>query len=303
MGNFWPREYDFSNYPLQNHFVTTDPDTQVLVQTQHPVKTPVGEVVLLHGLEGSGKSGYMISMAWHALEAGWIVHRFHMRTCGGTENLCKTLYHAGLTSDLKAFLEQTVAAGRGLPIVPVGFSLGGNVALKLAGELGETDLIAGVCGVSVPIDLGVCTRRLSVGANFLYQRRFVSRMKARLIQTGRYTEEQLRECNTIYEIDDRITAPAFGFGTADNYYATQSAIGFLHAIRVPALLIQAKDDTMIPFELFSHPAVSANPRVKLLATEYGGHVAFLSKRGERFWVNEPILGFLGGLTTFREKMK
>ena len=75
------------------------------MQTQRPAVAPVGQVVLLHGLEGSGDAGYIRSMAWDALNAGFIAHRFHMRTCGGTENLCKTLYHAGLTSDLRAFLE------------------------------------------------------------------------------------------------------------------------------------------------------------------------------------------------------
>src|SRR5665213_2013318 len=146
LGNFWPREYDFSRFPMESRFVRTDEDTQVLVQKQRPLAAPVGETVLLHGLEGNGESGYIRSMAWDALQAGFIVHRFHMRTCGGTAEQCKTLYHAGLTSDLRVFLEGR--RGSGLPLFLIGFSLGGNVALKLAGELGETDLIEGVCAIS-----------------------------------------------------------------------------------------------------------------------------------------------------------
>ena len=92
---------------MERRFIPTDDRTRVLVQTQRPVGKAVGEVVLLHGLEGGGDAGYIVSMAWHALEAGFVVHRFHMRTCGGTEALCKTLYHGGLTSDLRAFVEQT----------------------------------------------------------------------------------------------------------------------------------------------------------------------------------------------------
>ena len=296
LGNFWPREFDFAAHPSEGRLIRTDPDTQVLVLTQQPSGTPVGEVVLLHGLEGGGDSGYIVSMAWHALQSGFIVHRFHMRTCGGTEKLCKTLYHAGLTSDLRAFLEQTVqlqkARDRRLPVFLIGFSLGGNVSLKMAGELGETELIQGVCAFSTPIDLAACARRISRRDNVFYQRRFVSRMKARLIGTGRYRESDFAGVRSVYEIDNRITAPSFGFRDADHYYATQSAMNFLDKIRVPGLLIQAKDDTFIPFDIFHHPSIAGNPHLTLLATDHGGHVGFLSRRGPRFWVDEVALQFV-----------
>ncbi len=160
-GNFWPRNYDFKPFPHQRRLIQTDPDTQVLVDTNHPAKPSIGHVVLLHGLEGSAESGYNISMAWDALNAGFIAHRFHMRTCGGTAHLCKTLYHAGLTSDLRAFLHQLrdePVPESTLPIFLIGFSLGGNVALKLAGEEGNSDLIQSVCAVSTPIDLATATK-------------------------------------------------------------------------------------------------------------------------------------------------
>lgn len=299
LGNFWPREYDPGRYPMKTQHVRTDADTQVLVQTQHPAGDPVGEVVLLHGLEGGGDAGYIRSMAWHALEAGFVAHRFHMRTCGGTESLCKTLYHAGLTSDLRVFLEQIRMENRGIPVFPVGFSLGGNVALKLAGELGKNHLLHGVVAISTPIDLAACARRLRQRDNHLYERRFVGRMQQRLVATGRYTAEQLAQWKSIYAMDDHITAPSFGFGTADHYYATQSAKNFLDAIRVPALLIQAKDDTFIPFEIFDHPAFKTNPNLRLLATDHGGHLGFLARRGQRFWVDDVALEFLNGLVHAR----
>ena len=132
---------------------------QVLVQSQWPEGEVRGEIVLVHGLEGSGESGYMRSLSQAGLEAGFAMHRFHMRTCGGTAHLCPTLYHAGLTSDLLALLREFEKEGRA-PVFLAAFSLGGNVALKLAGELGESAarLIAGVCAVSTPIDLAVCDR-------------------------------------------------------------------------------------------------------------------------------------------------
>jgi len=296
LGNFWPRGHDFTPYPLQNRLIRTEDDTQVLVQTQRPKCQPVGEVVLVHGLEGDGNSGYICSMAYDALNAGFIAHRFHMRTCGGTENLCKTLYHGGLTHDLRSFLEQTRAEGRGVPLFLIGFSLGGNLSLKLAGELGETDLIAGVCAVSTPIDLGAGAKRLRDRENRIYEQRFVDRMRKRVLATGRFSATKLNACKTLYELDDRITAPSFGFQGAEHYYTTQSSIGFLDGIRVPTLLVQAKDDTFIPFEMYERAGLATNghpnKHLRLIVTEHGGHLGFLSKRSPRFWIDEIAIGFL-----------
>jgi len=289
LANFWPRRYDHARFPMESRLVHTDPDTQVLVQTQRPSCAPTGHVILLHGLEGGGDAGYVVSMAWAALNAGFAAHRFHMRTCGGTAHLCKTLYHAGLTSDVRAFIEGERFEG---PVFLIGFSLGGNVALKLAGELGQTELIHGVCAISTPIDLAAGVRRIGTFENRIYERRFVRRMRRRLLATGRYTKRELWALSTIYEIDDKITAPSFGFGGADRYYATQSARNFLERIRVPAALIQSKDDTYIPFEIFSHPAIQSNPFLRLIATEHGGHLGFLNRRGPRFWLDQAAMEFL-----------
>jgi len=146
-----------------------------------------------------------------------------MRTCGGTAHLSPTLYHAGLTVDLAAVLRILRQEGRA-PAFVVGFSLGGNVALKLAGELGESaaELMRGVCGVSAPLDLEACARRIAARDNRLYERRFVRKMRRRLLSTGRYVAADLAGLDSLIAIDDRITAPSFGLGTADNYYRTQS---------------------------------------------------------------------------------
>ena len=130
-----------------------------------------------------------------------------------------------------------------------------------------TELIAGVCAISTPIDLAAGVRRIGQRRNRIYERRFLKRMRARLLATGRYSRSELAAARTIYQIDDRITAPSFGFKGADHYYATQSAQNYLDRIRVPTLLIQAKDDTFIPFEMYRHPALSSNPWLRLLVTE------------------------------------
>jgi len=262
---------------------------EVLVETQRPAGGFRGHIVMVHGLEGSGNAGDIRSLSTAAVDAGFAAHRFHMRTCGGTEHLCDTLYHAGLTSDLRAFLRHL-----GAPAFLVGFSLGGNVVLKLAGELGDgaDGVVRGVCAVSTPLDLAACARRIAEPDNRVYEARFVRRMRARLCATGRYTARDFTKLSTVMELDDRITAPSFGFGNAANYYRTQSAIGFLDSIRAPALLIQAKDDTFIPFTIFQSAAVRSNPRIELIATEHGGHLGFLGRRPHRLWADHAIMNWI-----------
>lgn len=293
-GHFWRRPGG-GGARRERRLFLTEPEVQVLVESQRPVREAAGQVVLLHGLEGSGESGYMRGMAAASLRAGFAVHLFNMRTCGGTERLSNTLYHAGLTSDLLAVLRQ-LQAGGAPPLFLVGFSLGGNVALKLAGELGAegAELLAGVAAVSTPIDLEASARRLGDFENRLYERRFVRRMLARLRATGRYRPADFDGLRTLWAIDDRITAPSFGFGGAANYYRTQSAIGRLAGVRVPVLLIQAKDDTFVPFEAFQSDAVSRNPWIRLEAPEHGGHLGFIGKKGPRFWAEEAVLEWITG---------
>lgn len=238
----------------------------------------------------------MRGLSQAALDAGFAVHRFHLRTCGGTEHLSTTLYHSGLTADLHAFLRE-LARESAAPAFPVGFSLGGNVVLKLAGELADAGptLLGGVCGVSTPIDLAASSQALGRWDNRLYEMRFVRRMRRRLVSTGRYTAGEFAGIRTIRQIDDRITAPAFGFRDAQDYYETQSAIHYLDRIRVPALVITAKNDPLIPFSSYRHPAFDSNPHLHLLAPECGGHVGFISRGQPRFWAEAAIIDWISNI--------
>ena len=291
--HFWPRPDVSAQFPLERRLFRTEPGVEVLVVSQRPRGEARGEIVMVHGLEGSGEAGYIRSLAAAALRAGFAAHRFHMRTCGGTEHLCDTLYHAGLTSDLLGVLRQLGNEGRE-PAAVVGFSLGGNVVLKLAGELGEAadGVMRCVAAVSTPLDLAACSRRISEPDNRIYQERFVRKMRGRLLATGRYRGEEFAGLRTVEELDERFTAPGFGFGGAANYYRTQSAIRFLAGIRVPALLIQAKDDTFIPFSIYEAPEVTANPRVRLVATRHGGHLGFLGRGARRLWLDHALMQFI-----------
>ena len=295
--------------PVESRLIQTEPNVQVLVHSQYPepngeqaprpARDPqvapgrrpaaCGHVVLVHGLEGSSSAGYMRSLANSALSAGFAAHRFNLRTCGGTEHLCPTLYHAGLTSDLHAFLRQL-----GAPAFLVGFSLGGNIVLKLAGELADAapTLIRGVCAVSTPLDLAACAARIAEPDNRLYEARFVRRMRARLLATGRYTKKDFAGLRSVMALDDRITAPSFGFRNGQHYYESQSALHLLSQIAVPALLIQAKDDTFIPYRIYESAAIRSNRAIKLLVTDHGGHLGFLARGPNPFWADRAVTTWL-----------
>jgi len=297
-GNFWSRPKVDERWPVEAVIYRTEPDVEVLVHSQRPDSPPRGEIILVHGLEGSSAGGYARSMSYAALEAGYATHRFNMRSCGGTENLALTNYHSGQTSDLLHVVQERRQKSN-LPIYLVGFSLGGNVVLKLTGELRDDarGFITAVCGVSTPIDLKACSMALGKRENFIYEQRFLSRLRERVRLRHKqapetYSLEPLKKIRTIYDFDDLYTGPLFGFGDADNYYATQSSKEFLGRIRIPALLVQAKDDPLIPFSVYDHPAFRENPCLTLIAVEHGGHLGFISRRRPRFWLDGLVTNWL-----------
>jgi uncharacterized protein len=300
LGNFWPREIDERRFPCSRKEYRIDAATSILVLEHQPNVAPKGQIVFLHGLEGSANAGYIRSLAQEALVRGFGVHRANLRTCGGTEEMCETSYHSGLTSDTLSILQEIAARELG-PIFLVGFSLGGNVALKLTGELGESSLIAGTCAVSTPIDLAACVRCIDKPSNLLYARRFLDRLRSRVrrksvVTPHLYNTMALDDVRTIREFDDRVTAPLFGFGTAANYYATQSAAQYLDAIRIPTLVVCSKDDPLVPFAVYDQPAFRTNPALTLLATEHGGHLGFLSRRSPRFWLDGVVLDWISAIS-------
>ncbi|HTR36280.1 MAG TPA: alpha/beta fold hydrolase [Bryobacteraceae bacterium] len=293
-GNYWRRELDTERFPVEAKLYETEPGVRALVHSQRPESEPAAELILVHGLEGSSEAGYARSLAQAALEASCAVHRFNMRSCGGTEHLSgTTLYHSGQTSDLLSVIRQLEPRA---PLFLMGFSLGGNVVLKLAGELGTgaAEMVAGVAAVSTPIDLAACVQKLQRPSNIIYSRRFLKRLKERIqrkeqLSPGLFRLADLDRARSVYEFDDVFTARSFGFGTADNYYATQSSNQFLEHIRIPALLVHAKDDPLIPFEIYRHPAFEQNACLRLVAVDHGGHLGFIAKTKPRFWLDEVLV--------------
>jgi hypothetical protein len=299
-GNFWPRALDERRYPVDVRLFRTEPDVQVLVHTQRPLGDPAGEVILVHGLEGSSSAGYMRSMAQTLLNRGYVTHRTNIRTCGGTEFLCRTLYHSGLTSDLFALIMDLDRQHR-TPVFAIGFSLGGNQVLKLAGEMGPSArrVLAGVIAISTPIDMLLCARKLERGFNRIYTWRFIRSMKRRLRERAQVLQfqvpwDRLETARTLFDFDNIVTGPAFGFTGAEHYYNTQSAKNFLGRIEVPTLIVHAQDDPMIDMSAYTHPSLRDNPAIDTWITEHGGHLGFLGRGWPRTWVDGVVGDWIQG---------
>ncbi|MCI0418082.1 MAG: alpha/beta fold hydrolase, partial [Acidobacteria bacterium] len=295
VARFWPAQINLRKHPVDTRLFETEPGVCVAAhchwQRQAEAK---GTLLVVHGLEGSSHSPYVLRMASRALEAGYHVVRLNIRNCGGTEHLGPTLYHSGLTTDLRAVVEQLSSA----PLFVVGFSMGGNMALKLAGEWGSEHPphVKAVCAVSPPIDLAECALRIAERRNRVYEARFLRQLRQTLTRKKAlmpmpYTLEPFAAIRTLIDFDNAYTAPAFGYRDAFDYYAHASSNRCLQSIRLPSLVVHAQDDPFIPFRIFDHPAFRENPNLLLLAPRFGGHVAFLSRRRPRFWAEEQALRF------------
>ena len=293
---YWPTEIDERRFPTEKRFFDTEPGVRITAK----VNCSGGDITLLmiHGLTACTDARYMISLAARALELGYDVIRVNVRNCGGTEDLCPTLYHSGLTEDWKHIVEQLAPT----PLFIVGFSMGGNQALKLAGEWGDEppEHVLGVCGVSVPVRLDVCSRRIGELRNRVYEIRFLRQLGATLrlkqsLMPNAFGRLESRH-PSIWEFDDKVTAPAFGFADAADYYARASCAAYLDRVSLPALLIQAHDDPFIPFHAYEDPVFERNAHVTLLESRKGGHVGFLHQGGPRFWAEEQALRWLATLT-------
>lgn len=302
-GTLIPRRFKLVLENSEPRYFDTAPGVQVLAHCSWQMDRSLRPtLVLLHGMEGSTESRYMLGTAEKALGAGFNAVRVNTRNCGGTEHLTSTLYHAGLTEDLRQIIHE-LAERDGLgELYIAGFSLGGNVVLKLAGEYGGEApcQLKGVIAVSPSIDLNASADAIELRSNAIYNMRFVwslrtrMRRKARLFPE-RYDESRLRGVWSIRKFDDVYTAPHSGFGNVANYYARASSLQYISRITVPTLLIHAQDDPFIPFESFRHPDIDANPNVVLLAPEQGGHVGFIcaDREGEdRFWAETMAVEFL-----------
>jgi predicted alpha/beta-fold hydrolase len=295
-GRYWPGGLDEARWPTQSQYFQTAPNVQVLGKINRGAGR--GLVIAVHGLTACSEARYMLTFARRALEEGFDVVRLNVRSCGGTEHLSPTLYHSGLTEDLRSVVDQLAPAD----VYLVGFSMGGNMALKLAGEWGSATPahVRGVCAISAPIRLAECARRIGERRNRIYEYRFLRQLRAAVKKKQRLDPQfwpnlNAGQADSIYAFDELVTARTFGFESAADYYERSSAAGYLDRVRVPALLIQAEDDPFIPFSTYDHAAFQENGALRLMRTQAGGHVAFLARGAARFWAEEQAVRFFRSL--------
>lgn len=292
------------------------PDVKVLAHCRwqserhdHPT------MIIWHGIEGSSASAYMLGTAEKAFAVGFNVIRMNLRTCGDTEHLTPTIYHGGLTDDLREVVRQLIEKDKLTRLFLIGFSLGGNMVLKLAGEYSEEipDQVSAVAAISPSVDLIASAELILKRSNWIYHREFVYRLKKRIRTKHKLFPEQydisgLWKIQSLRAFDDRFTSRAHGFAGADDYYYRASALRVIDRVRVPTLILHAQDDPFIPFAPLKDPAVTNNPYILLIDPPQGGHVAFLSDLTQtngaspdpdRFWAENRLVDFCRLVNEFK----
>jgi predicted alpha/beta-fold hydrolase len=261
-----------------------EPDVQVLCCCHwQPARSQALTLLIVHGLEGSSDSHYVLGTTAKALAAGMNVVRMNVRSCGGTDALGPSLYHSGLSADVGVVAQALLQQENVQRLALLGFSMGGNLVLKLAGEWGREapPQLRAVCAISPAVDLAASAAALHRPGNWIYEQYFLCNLRRRMrrkarLYPERYDVRRLQRVWTLRQFDDRVTAHYCGFSGADDYYARASASPLLERIAVPALLLHSSDDPFIHILPETRARLKANPNLHYVETEHGGHCAFLA---------------------------
>ena len=256
---------------------------------------------MVHGLEGSSESGYMLGIAQKGLAAGMNVVRMNQRNCGGTDHLAPTLYHSGLSQDVAAVAQNLIEQDCISRLALAGFSMGGNLVLKLAGEWGaqgpaQFRAVAAVCPAA---DLAASADALHGWSNRLYEFYFLANLRRRMrakarMFPGAFDDSRLRGIRSLRDFDDKITAHYCGFAGAADYYARAAASNVLERIAVPTLIVHAANDPFIRLLPETRRKILANPQITFVETEDGGHCSFLAEPDgyDGHWAERQVVEFL-----------
>jgi predicted alpha/beta-fold hydrolase len=302
----WARRRSFPALPPpEPRLFQVTPDSQVLARCYwQPRRADRPVLVALHGLEGSHEAHYMRGLADKAWRRGWSAVLLNQRNCGGTEHLTPGLYHSGLTDDPRAVLRELAAVDGVTRAGVVGYSLGGNLTVKLAGEVKQDPPpglpLCACVAVSPTIDLDRCVRAIERRANIPYHFNFMRNLRARMRRKDAawpkaFDISGLGRIWTIRAFDEAYTAPHHGFAGATDYYHRASALRVASRIAVPTLILAAADDPFVPADQFDDPALRQNPHVTVHAEPHGGHCGFIAApdaSSDGYWAEETAVEFL-----------
>ena len=314
-GNFFPRRHLGLPAP-ESRIIEVEPAKGSLPASHvvcechwqpEAVRSARPTLILLHGLEGSSQSQYVVGNAARAWAAGCNVVRMNMRNCGGTEKLSPTLYHSGFSNDVRVVMVALADEYLLENVALVGYSMGGNLVLKLAGELGAQPphYLKTVVGVSPAMDLAASADALHEPWNRVYEWKFLRGLLQRykrkvLLFPQIYKLSSLRDVRTLRQFDDRITSVYSGFTGADDYYARSSSARLASQITVSTLIMHALDDPFVRMLPATRAALLGNEHVTLVETQHGGHCAFLGPAifdnelciDDGYWAERMLLRFI-----------
>jgi predicted alpha/beta-fold hydrolase len=267
-------------------------------------RTKALTIIIVHGLEGSSDSQYTRGLTEKALAAGMNVIRYNQRNCGGTDALAPVLYHSGLSNDVAAVARELIARDGISHLALVGFSMGGNLVLKLAGEWGQQapEQFRAVAACCPALDLAASADALHEPGNRIYETYFLWALRRRMLHKarlfpGHFDTSRLRGIGSLREFDDRVTAYYCGFASVDDYYDRASAARVVGQIAVPALIVHAADDPFVRITAETRRKLAANPNITFRETAHGGHCAFVGARNgvdDGYWAESQIVNFLRG---------
>jgi len=286
---------------VEERVFRVDESTRVLALCSWQ-RDPAPALVVVHGLAGHADRPYMRGTVRKAHAAGMHVVRLNVRNCGDTEHMAGSLYHAGLVADLEAVVRELDAEPRCTTIHLAGFSMGGNVVLRLGGLWADAApaTVRSIVAVSPVIDLAHCAANLDGRRGLgVYRNSFLRRLKATYVRRAaldpeRYDVTRVDGARTLREFDEAATAPDCGFAGVDHYYEEASCRRVLGALRVPSLVIHARDDLLVPFDDSQLEELSAAPAVQLALSDHGGHCGFVAARpgardADRYWAENRLV--------------
>jgi uncharacterized protein len=299
-----PRYFPLLPPPVTRYFDVDEGERVVALCHWQPRPWEHPTIVALHGLNGSSDAHYMKGIAAKAFARGMNVVRLNQRNCGNTEHLSRGLFHSGLTADAAQVVEELTTVDGLSAIAIAGYSLGGNLALKLAGEYGAyaPSSIMAIAAVSPIIEIEACVEALERPGNAVYNWNFVRDLTRRMRRKARFNPglfelARLNRVRTVRQFDAAFTAPYFGFASAEDYYHRASAMRVIDRIRLPTLIITAEDDPFVPSQPFRDPIIAGNPNIRVNLSRHGGHCGFVGPRSngdDGYWAENRIVDFVEG---------